>query len=138
MLRGEVEIPTARPQLIRLPLAPAPLRDSAGLWMIRPGRSPGTAINFTSSQLAATSGAPKSEDRVSSTSVTRHRARAFREGGPPPAWQSALREYQERKPRRRPSKAISIHESTDGPAILRRVFSEPIEPDKDDLRDEVA
>ena len=58
---------------------------------------------------------------MSSTSVTRHRARAFREGGPPPAWQSALREYQERKPRRRPSKAIAIHDSTDGPAILRRV-----------------
>jgi hypothetical protein len=59
-------------------------------------------------------------------------------GGSPPAWQSALREYQERKPRRRPSNAIAIHESTDGPAILRRVFSAPIEPDKDDLRDEVA
>jgi hypothetical protein len=78
---------------------------------------------------------------VSSTSVARHRARAFREGaetfdlsfGSPPAWQSALREYQERKPRRPPSKTIAIHESTDSPAILRRVFSEPIEPDKDDL-----
>jgi hypothetical protein len=83
----------------------------------------------------------KSENRVSSTSVARHRARAFREGaetfdlsfGSPPAWQSALREYQERKPRRPPSKAIAINESTDGPAILRRVFSEPIEPDEDDL-----
>ena len=71
---------------------------------------------------------------MSSTSVARHRARAFREGaetfdlsfGSPPAWQSALREYQERKPRRPPSKTIAIHESTDGPAILRRVFSEPI------------
>ena len=72
--------------------------------------------------------------------VPRHRARAFREGaetfdlsfGSPPAWQSALREYQERKPRRPPSKAIAINESTDGPAILRRVFSEPIEPDEND------
>src|SRR5215471_11188603 len=27
MLRGEVEIPTARPQLVRPPIAPAPLRD---------------------------------------------------------------------------------------------------------------
>jgi hypothetical protein len=42
------------------------------------------------------------------------------------------------KPRRPPSKAIAIHESTDGPAILRRVFSEPIERDKDDLRDKIA
>jgi hypothetical protein len=78
---------------------------------------------------------------VSTTSVARHRARAFREGaetfdlsfGSPPAWQSALREYQERKPQRPPSKAIAINETTDGPAILRRVFSEPIEPDEDDL-----
>ena len=46
--------------------------------------------------------------------------------------------YLERQPQRPPSKAIAIHESTDGPAILRRVFSEPIEPDTDDLRDEVA
>ena len=75
---------------------------------------------------------------MSSTRVARHRTRAFREGGSPLAWQSALREYHERKPRRPPSKAIAIHQSTDGPAILRRVFSEPIEPDKDDLRDEVA
>jgi hypothetical protein len=51
----------------------------------------------------------------------------------PPAWQSALRAYQERKPRRPPSKAIAINENTDGPAILLRVFSEPIEPDEDDL-----
>ena len=82
---------------------------------------------------------------MSSASVARHRARAFRERAEtfdlslgPPAWQSALREYRERKPRRPPSKAIAIHESTDGPAILRRVFSEPIEPDTDDLRDEVV
>jgi len=81
---------------------------------------------------------------VSSSSVARHRARAFRADtfdlsfGSPPAWQSALREYRERKPQQPPSKAIAIHESTDGPAILRRVFSEPIEPDTDDLRDEVA
>jgi hypothetical protein len=52
--------------------------------------------------------------------------------GSPPVWQSALR-YQERKPRRPSSKATAIHESTDGPVILRRVFSEPIEPDEDDL-----
>src|SRR6516162_4683326 len=85
------------------------------------------------------------EDRMSSsTGVAAHRARAFQAGtfdlsfGSPPAWQSALREYRERQPRRPPSKAIAIHESTDGPAILRRVFSEPIEPDTDDLRDEVA
>jgi hypothetical protein len=83
------------------------------------------------------------EDRMSSsTGVAAHRARAFRADtfdlsfGSPPAWQSALREYRERPPQ--PSKAIAIHESTDGPAILRRVFSEPIEPDTDDLRDEVA
>ena len=75
----------------------------------------------------------------SSTGVAAHRARAFQAGtfdlsfGSPPAWQSALREYRERQPRRPPSKAIAIHESTDGPAILRRVFSEPIEPDTDDL-----
>ena len=81
---------------------------------------------------------------MSSTSVASHRARAFRADtfdlsfGSPPDWQSALREYRERQPRRPPSKAIAIHESTDGPAILRRVFSEPIEPDKDDLRDEGA
>jgi hypothetical protein len=81
---------------------------------------------------------------VSSTSVAKHRARTFQADtfdlsfGSPPAWQSALREYRERKSRRPPSKTIAIHESTDGPAILRRVFSEPIEPDKDDLRDEVA
>jgi hypothetical protein len=76
---------------------------------------------------------------VSSASVDRHRARAFREGaetfdlsfGSPPVW--PLREYQERKPRRPPSKTIAIHESTDGPAILGRVFSEPIEPDENDL-----
>jgi len=86
----------------------------------------------------------KIRGHVSSTSVARHRARAFRADtfdlsfGSPPAWQSALREYRERQPRRPPSKAIAIHESTDGPAILRRVFSEPIEPDADDLRDEVA
>jgi hypothetical protein len=116
-------------------LREADFATSAGRWM------PGTAVNFTSSQVAATSGVPKSEDRVSSTSVARHWARAFREGaetfdlsfGSPPAWQSALREYQERKPRRPPSKAIAIDESTDGPAILRRVFSEPIEPDENDL-----
>ena len=72
-----------------------------------------------------------------------HRTRAFQAGtfdlsfGSPPAWQSALREYRERQPRRPPAKAITIHESTDGPAILRRVFSEPIEPDTD-LRGEVA
>ena len=81
---------------------------------------------------------------MSSSSVARHRARAFKADtfdlsfGSPPAWQSALREYRERQPRRPPSKAIAIHESTDGPAILHRVFSEPIEPDTDDLRDEVA
>jgi hypothetical protein len=81
---------------------------------------------------------------VSSSSVARHRARAFRVDtfdlsfGSPPDWQSALREYRERQPRRPPSKAIAIHESTDGPAILRRVFSEPIEPDTNDLHDEVA
>ena len=66
---------------------------------------------------------------MSSTSVARHRTRAFR---------ADTSEYRERQPRRPPSKAIAIHESTDGPAILRRVFSEPIEPDKDDPRDEVA
>ena len=76
---------------------------------------------------------------MSSSSVARHRARAFRADtfdlsfGSPPAWQSALHEYRERQPRRPPSKAIAIHESTDGPAILRRVFSEPIEPDENDL-----
>jgi hypothetical protein len=81
---------------------------------------------------------------VSSSSVARQRARTFRADtfdlsfGSPPAWQSALREYRERQPRRPPSKAIAIHESTDGPGILRRVFSEPIEPDTDDLRAEVA
>jgi hypothetical protein len=83
---------------------------------------------------------------VSSASVATQRARAFRARaetfdlslGSPPAWQSALREYRERKPRRPPGKAVAIHENTDGPAILRRVFSEPIEPDTDDLRDEVA
>jgi len=79
---------------------------------------------------------------VSSSSVARHRARAFRADtfdlsfGSPPAWQSALHEYRERQPRQPPSKAIAIHESTDGPAILRRVFSEPIEPDRDNLRDD--
>ena len=81
---------------------------------------------------------------MSSSSVARHRARAFHADTTdlsfhsPPAWQSALREYRERQPRRPPGKTIAIHESTDGPAILRRVFSEPIEPDKDDLRDEAA
>ena len=80
----------------------------------------------------------------SSTGVAAHRARAFQAGtfdlsfGSPPAWQSALREYRERQPRRPPAKAITIHESTDGPAILRRVFGEPIEPDTDDLHDEAA
>ena len=79
---------------------------------------------------------------MSSASVARPRARAFRADtfdlsfGSPPAWQSALREYRERQPRRPPGKAIAIHESTDGPAILRRVFSEPIEPDRDNLRDD--
>ena len=58
--------------------------------------------------------------------------------GFPPAWQSALREYRERQPRRPPSKTIAIHESTDGPAILRRVFSEPIEPDENDLGPEAC
>jgi hypothetical protein len=51
---------------------------------------------------------------------------------------SALREYRERQPRRPPSKTIAIHESTDGPAILRRVFSEPIEPDENDLGPEAC
>jgi len=82
---------------------------------------------------------------VSSNSVATHRARVFREKagtfdlsfGSPPAWQSALREYRERQPRRPPSKTIAIHESTDGPAILRRVFSEPIEPEENDLGPEV-
>ena len=81
---------------------------------------------------------------MSSSSVARHRTRAFQADtfdlslGSPPTWQSALREYRERQPRRPPSKAIAIHVSTDGPAILRRVFGELIEPDIDDLRGEAA
>jgi chemotaxis response regulator CheB len=114
--------------------------------VISPARNRDSETGFIPARIPATSGVPKLEDRVSSNSVATHRARVFREKagtfdlsfGSPPAWQSALREHRERQPRRPHSKAIAIHESTDGPAILRRVLSEPIEPDKDDLRDKVA
>jgi hypothetical protein len=113
--------------------------------VISPARNRDSETGFIPARIPATSGVPKLEDRVSSNSVATHRARVFREKagtfdlsfGSPPAWQSALREYRERQPRRPPSKTIAIHESTDGPAILRRVFSEPIEPDENDLGPDV-
>jgi hypothetical protein len=64
MLRGEVEIPTARPALVRPPIAPAPLRDER-----RPLDDPSWAKSWNRCQFhkftsPATSGVPKSEDHV--------------------------------------------------------------------------
>jgi hypothetical protein len=42
----------------------------------------------------------------------------------PPDWQSALREYQERRPRPPPSTVIAVHPSTDASEILRRFLAE--------------
>jgi hypothetical protein len=42
----------------------------------------------------------------------------------PPGWQSALHEYRQRTPPPPPGTVIAIHDSTDGPAILKRVLGE--------------
>jgi hypothetical protein len=42
----------------------------------------------------------------------------------PPAWRSALREHQERKPRPPPGTTIAIHAGTDASAILKRILGE--------------
>jgi hypothetical protein len=42
--------------------------------------------------------------------------------GSPPAWQSALSQYQERRPP--PGTVIAVHPSTDSAAILQRVLNE--------------
>jgi hypothetical protein len=61
---------------------------------------------------------------------TFERAEAINPFSSPPPWRAALREYQERQPPRPPGKVVAIHTSTDGAAVLRRVFSQPSEDDR--------
>jgi hypothetical protein len=69
---------------------------------------------------------------MSSTSIAIQQARAFRGRadtfdislGSPPAWQSALRTYLDRKPRPRPGTTVAICDSTDSSAVLRRFFDD--------------
>jgi hypothetical protein len=69
---------------------------------------------------------------MSSTSTAIQQARAFRGRvdtfdislGSPPDWRSALREYQDRKPRPPPGTTVAVHESTDASAILRRILGD--------------
>jgi hypothetical protein len=49
----------------------------------------------------------------------------------PSVGRSALHEFRQRRPRPRPGTTVAIHDSTNGTAVLQRVFSEP---DMDDQR----